>query len=139
MKLRRILIVTLVAAAYLLVVSVILVFLPFSTAPKLLRAVIPQSHTAALFWMKLRHIAVVGLVAGLVMKLPGAVRHDQRKVLTDSLAIGTVAVLWGIFFRSILIGSAGTSWIEITDYLTVWAAVPFWALLRVTTRPNRAT
>jgi hypothetical protein len=119
---RRIFIILCIAILYIFVVSLTLKFLPFGETPQFFKELFTKSWHGALVWIKIRQFAVAG-VAGIALAF-FLLRQFKKTAQVDGFAIGTLAVPWGIVFRLIMVGTSRVDWIEITDYLIVWLAIP---------------
>jgi len=119
---KRHLITLLLAVLYVLAVSFALRILPFDSAPEAFRALFTKSWHGSLAWLKIRHLVVVCVIACLLALL--LVRLNRAKAQIDAIVIGTLTLLWGVGLRWAIAGTAGWSWLELTDYLTTALAVP---------------
>jgi hypothetical protein len=119
---KRLLRIVLFAAIYVMALSYALKYLPFEDIPEQLRMVFANGWHGTLTWMKIWHVAVVGVVGALLaFRL---IRTAQDTAQIDACIIGAFAVLWGVLLRLATIGTISFGWIEVTDYLTVGLAVP---------------
>jgi hypothetical protein len=119
---KRILVVLLATVLYILAVSAVLIFLPFDATPDFVAALFAKKINAFLFWAKLRHLTVAVVVAALVAW--GLVRQDARHAQLNSVFIGVLSMLFGMFLRVHVAGGMSVGVVEVTDYLTIGLAVP---------------
>jgi hypothetical protein len=119
---KRHLVTLLLAALYVLAVSFALKVVPFDNAPEGFRALFTKSWHGSLMWLKIRHLIIVCLIACLPALL--LLRADKGKAQIDAIVIGAITLLWGVFLRWVIAGTAGWSWLEVTDYLTTALAIP---------------
>lgn len=136
-NMRRILLIISIAVLYVLAVSLALKYLPSYEAPQFFKLLFTKNSNGSLVWAKVRHFAVVGAVGSLLAL--SLVRHMKETAQIDGFVIGTLAVTWGFLFRWRMIGTSGAGWIEITDYLIIWLAIPLCItiLMRLARHSNR--
>jgi len=117
-----------VAVLYVIAVSSVLRCLPFEKTPELFKSLFTNNWLAAVAWMKFRHTIVVVIIGGFLALF--LIRYDNRKAQVNASVVAALAVLWGCVFRLAIIGVTNLTWGEITDYITIGAAIPVLVAIR---------
>jgi len=125
---KRTLIILAVAVLYVIAVSSALRCLPFADTPELFKSLFTNSCQGAIAWMKFRHTVVVVIISGFLALL--LIHYDNRKAQVNAFVVAALAVLWGGVFRLAIIGVNNLTWGEITDYITIGAAIPVFVAIR---------